>query len=108
MTDQQTASIQKAKSQIASYITEKESVAEDQINKHTSDKITELNKAASTAKTALEQSISNSEKAKTALDGSITNSVTSKNNLDKSIETSAGKNQILIPVSKMLIQQRLH
>lgn len=91
VTDQQTASIQEVKSQTASYITEKESAAEDQINEHTTDKITELNKAASTAKTALDGSISNSEKAKTALDGSITNSATSKNNLDKSIETSTTK-----------------
>ena len=91
VTDQQTASIQEVKSQTASYITEKESAAEDQINEHTTDKITELNKAASTAKAALDGSISNSEKAKTALDGSITNSTTSKNNLDKSIETSTTK-----------------
>ncbi len=91
MTDQQATSIQGVKSQTASYITEKEAAAENQINEHTSDKITELNKAASTAKAALDGSISNSEKAKTALDGSITNSTTSKNNLDKSIETSTTK-----------------
>ena len=91
VTDQQATSIQGVKSQTASYITEKEAAAENQINEHTSDKITELNKAASTAKAALDGSISNSEKAKTALDGSITNSTTSKNNLDKSIETSTTK-----------------
>ena len=91
VTDQQATSIQRVKSQTASYITEKEAAAENQINEHTSDKITELNKAASTAKAALDGSISNSEKAKTALDGSITNSTTSKNNLDKSIETSTTK-----------------
>ena len=91
VTDQQATSIQGVKSQTASYITEKEVAAENQINEHTSDKITELNKAASTAKAALDGSISNSEKAKTALDGSITNSTTSKNNLDKSIETSTTK-----------------
>lgn len=91
VTDQQATSIQGVKSQTASYITEKEAAAENQINEHTADKITELNKAASTAKAALDGSISNSEKAKTALDGSITNSTTSKNNLDKSIETSTTK-----------------
>lgn len=91
VTDQQATSIQGVKSQTASYITEKEAAAENQINEHTSDKITELNKAASTAKAALDGSISNSEKAKMALDGSITNSTTSKNNLDKSIETSTTK-----------------
>ena len=91
VTDQQAVSIQEVKNQTASYITEQENAAKEQINKHTSDKITELNNAAGAAKTALDGSISNSEKAKAALDGSITTSSTSKNNLDKSIETSTTK-----------------
>lgn len=91
VTAQQNQSVQEVKDQTASYITEKEYAAKNEIDSHTTKKISEINDVASTAKANVDSSITAAGKAKTALDGSITNSVTSKNNLDKSIETSTGK-----------------
>ena len=88
---QQNKSVQEVKDQTASYITEKEKNAKSEIDSHTTKKISEINDAAGTAKSDVDDSITAAGKAKSALDSSIESSATSKNDLDESIETSTAK-----------------
>lgn len=88
---QQNKSVQEVKDQTASYITEKEKDAKSEIDSHTTKKISEINDAAGTAKSDVDDSITAAGKAKSALDSSIESSATSKNDLDESIETSTAK-----------------
>ena len=82
---QANASVQKVENSTSSYITDQKVTAEKEINNYTSSKITEIDTAVNTAKSALDASVKTSDTSKTDLDKSIQSSSVKKTELDGSI-----------------------